>query len=191
MMFLLRICLPLSLCLIGCESEPRADPAPKDAPKEAEKTAAGSKASTSAEADAEEELSPLSEYQRKSMRAEAMVNTRGITDLLRARAVGGDSIQSLGVTPPAGSCCKKPKGQCSPEDGSWDEDGWKVLGFRPSAPHRYSYQVDVSGPTVTVTATADLDCDGTLSTYAYEGLLADEDITFDFDKDPVETNALD
>ena len=43
---------------------------------------------------------------------------------------------------------------------------------------------------VTVTASADLDCDGTLSTYAYKGKVTAEDVEFETDA-PIETNPLD
>lgn len=133
--------------------------------------------------------SAFTEYQRKSMRAEALVNTRQIADGLRSALVADSKApQSIPVTPAPGSCCKKDKGQCEPTDGAWEDDAWKALSFNPGA-HRYSYQVDVDGSKVTVTATADLDCDGTVSTFSLEGNVSDGDIEFNTDK-PVETNPL-
>lgn len=149
------------------------------------------------QASAEENSSPqpdaasaFSEYQRKSMRAEAMASGRMIADLLRVMVSNGETPASIPVTPPPGSCCKQDKGVCPIDDGSWSDPAWKALGFSPTAPHRYSFGVDVDGSKVSVTATADLDCDGTLSTYTYEGTIADGDIDFG-DYEAVETNPLD
>ena len=119
------------------------------------------------------------------------MNTRMIIDLLRARfASEGIQPVSIPVTPAAGSCCKLTDGVCPADGAEWEAPAWKELGFRPSGTLRYSYQVDVEGEKVTVTASADLDCDGTLSTYAYEGKLSGEELEFDT-LTPLETNPLD
>lgn len=169
----------------------------KEASGDAEAKSAKAKAKAKAEAekgskaeDKAEAVDAFTEYQRKSMRSEALVNTRMIADGLRAAVVSGDKPVAIPVSPAPGSCCKQPKGQCPADDGAWDDEAWKALNFTPRGPHRYSYQVDVKGDQVTVTATADLDCDGTLSTFALEGKVSEEDIDFNTDE-PVETNPLD
>ena len=147
--------------------------------------------STEDAAKPETPTSAFTEYQRKSMRSEAMVNGRMIVDLLRTRLVVDEAApSSIPATPPPGSCCKLPEGLCPKDMGAWEDPGWKGLGFQPRDAHRYSYQVDVEGSKVSVTASADLDCDGTLSTFTYEGTLAGEELEFATDA-PVETNALD
>lgn len=159
----------LGLGACGGEASPEAAPAKPEAQDQADGGAMGA----------------FSTYQAKSMASEAKINISAITTGARilfeeeradpqTLAVSTGTLPpTIPLTPPAGTCCKQPKGQCSPDLGRWDHEGWKALGFEPRGPHRYSYEVVVEGQTVTVRAVGDLDCDGELSTYEAVGTVKD------------------
>jgi hypothetical protein len=87
---------------------------------------------------------------------------------------------SVGVTPPAGTCCGARGGPDSDGDGrcdvapeTWTSATWKALGFAPEGQHRFVYSFTASGTgpdaSFTVTAHGDLDCDGVSSTFQRMG----------------------
>ncbi len=153
-----------------------------------------------AKPDADGPKGAFSKYKARSMASEAMVTIRRIADgasvyAMEERVDPADPMTvktgpppAAPMTPAAGSCCKEPEGTCAPDKGNWDHEGWKAVNFEPDHPHRYSYEVEVKGQTVTVRAVGDLDCDGILSTYESVGTMKDG--MLEFTRELAETNPL-
>lgn len=170
----------LALNLGACDS---------DAASKNDGEPAQTEAQTKAQTKAGGAVGAFSAYQAKSMAVEAKVNvgsiTRGVRmafeqesfDPATMTATTG-RLLSAPMTPPAGTCCKQPGGTCKPNMGDWQHETWKALMFKPSEPHRYSYEVVVDGSTVIVRAVGDLDCDGELSTYEARGTVTDGNLVF-------------
>lgn len=122
-------------------------------------------------------------YMKKSKTAEGVINLKHISHNAREYYITGDPEgltvgskslpPSVGPTPALGTCCASGE-KCSPQDGDWNQAGWKALDFAMSDPHYYSYEF-VSAPadsavqSFTAFAYGDLDCDGVYSTYSAYG----------------------
>ena len=164
------------LCALGaCDKEAPAD---ADASKE------------TPDAKKDEPKGAFSTYKAKSMASEAKVNVGRIVSAVQfafqeERVVPGSMEIRSGMLPPstpmtpaAGACCKQPQGTCAPDMGDWAQEGWKLLNFAPSGPHRYSYEIVADEKSVTIRAQGDLDCDGELSTYEAVGTVVDGALQF-------------
>ena len=119
-----------------------------------------------ASADPASSVAAYDEYMLTSMRSEAELHALQISKELQAYDAehAAYPTASAGPTPPIGTCCKQPKGQCPPDPTRWADPTWQMLHVEIDEPIRYSYQVDVSSPgQVIVRAIGDLDCDGTTS----------------------------
>ncbi|MCA9655929.1 MAG: hypothetical protein H6712_21475 [Myxococcales bacterium] len=166
----------LGLIPIGCDDAPSSGAGAEPAAAEAEPEAGG--------------IGAFTEYQRKSMAAEAKVNVAGLVAAVRIayeqESVDPETLQvvthrlpsSAPMTPPAGSCCKQPEGTCKPDPSQWEHPAWQELLFAPADPIRFSYEVIREGETVTIKAVADLDCDGKLSSYQSTGKVVDGELSF-------------
>ncbi len=173
-----------SLLALACDRE-NAEPTPQ--PRTAEKPEA-------------EKLGAFTEYQRKSMTSEALVNLAALGDAVNGYVLGehfepgglmatpGKPPPSAPLTPALGTCCMQPKGLCPAGSVDWSHEGFKALSFAPTDAHRYSYAVDVDGDKITVRAQGDLDCDGNGSSFTRVGTInGDEPISWTLTKtDPLE-----
>jgi hypothetical protein len=77
------------------------------------------------------------------------------------------------MTPPAGSCCQGPDGNCAANPGLLKRPPWLALKYSVDDPHYYSYQYEVArdGKSFAVRAVGDLDCDGEKSSFEMSGRL--------------------
>ena len=82
--------------------------------------------------------------------------------------------ESVGPTPPVGTCCQSGDGKCAPDPALWSHPTWQALNFSVDDPHYYSYQYEVleGGKAFVVRAIGDLDCDGVFSTFELTGEIA-------------------
>ena len=120
-------------------------------------------------------------YQRKAQTTEAEQLLRAIAMGARmhqemAAPGGAPALESVGPTPPAGSCCQGVNGKCAPDPALWDHPTWQALGFSIQDSHRYSYQYEVTdgGKGFVARALGDLDCDGLFSTFELTGASTDD-----------------
>jgi hypothetical protein len=157
----MRLALSLSLVLaIACDSK---EPAP---------------ASTGAPA-ASDDLGAMTEYMRKSKSAEAKIGVGSIArnavsasereQIAPDGTVSPIALVAAPLTPAAGSCCKQPKGKCTPKKTDWQQPGWEAIGFEMADPHYYAYELVVDATGFTARAVGDLDCDGELATFELRG----------------------
>lgn len=134
---------------------------------------------------------PFSEYQAKSMAAEAKLMVRTLQDQADLYVTdggfrGADSLTlevgvlppSAGPTPALGSCCKLPNGTCEVGDAFAKSEAWQAYTFSPSGSVRYTYETKSEGDKITIRAMGDLDCDGVFSTYESIGQLEDGALKF-------------
>lgn len=123
---------------------------------------------------------------KKEKRVEAEVNLKKIYEGARSyyleESIGRGAVapvppqfpDSIGMTPPAGSCCGRTGNKCSADHTLWLVPSWEALKFSVDDPHYYSYEF-VSGPAgFTVRAVGDLDCDGQFSTFEMSGTVGPE-----------------
>jgi len=146
-----------------------------------------------------DELGAMTEYMRKSKSAEAQVNLRSIATgaIMTAEdvQVGPDGtaqpvkLASAPLTPPAGECCKHPKGKCPAGAGDWKQPAWQALHFELADPHYYSYELLVDPTGFVVRAVGDLDCDGDLATFELRAT-GKPDGTFELAKQPTSDKPL-
>ena len=65
-----------------------------------------------------------------------------------------------------------------PAPNTWKSSVWRALDFELLGPHRYAYEVEMSGEGAplgfTARAVGDLDCDGVLSTFEQRGAVDSE-----------------
>jgi hypothetical protein len=158
----MRLALPFSLALlIACDSKEAAP------------------ASTGTPAAAGEDLGAMTEYMRKAKSAEAKVTVGSIArnavsvseveQLAPDGTIAPAALVAAPMTPAAGSCCKQPKGKCTPSKADWQQPGWQALGFEMADPHYYSYELVVDATGFIARAVGDLDCDGELATFELRG----------------------
>jgi len=146
-----------------------------------------------------DDLGAMTEYLRKSKTAEAQVNLRSIATSVVFAAedvpIGADGtaqppkLASVPLTPPAGECCKHPKGKCPAGTGEWKQPGWQAVHFELADPHYYSYELVVDPSGFVVRAVGDLDCDGDLATFELRGT-AKPDGTYELAKQPTSDKPL-
>jgi hypothetical protein len=160
---MIRIALGLTLAVLACACD------------DAEKEGAPAKAAEAkADGDGGGALDPFTEYKRKSITSEALINVRRMgTDAASAHLDTGALPPSAPLTPEAGTCCKQPEGKCPAGSVAWDHPGWKALSFQIDEPHYYSYAFESTADGFVARAVGDLDCDGKLSTIETSGKLVD------------------
>ena len=121
-------------------------------------------------------------YQKNSQNTEAKFMVQKMYDGVRAFAmtpqVDTESLmaasprlpaESVGPTPPLGSCCKQ-GGKCEPNAKDWEHPTWMAIEFAISDPFYYSYEYKKTSDTeFSVIAHGDLDCDGDYSTFTLTG----------------------
>lgn len=129
--------------------------------------------------------SAFKKYIRKSKTAEARMFLRKMEsgaryywdsgELGSMEAAPPKFPESVGPTPPLGTCCEDPSGTCQPDENLWNHPSWVALDMFMMDPHYYSYEfrstsTDGEGyATFEVLAYGDLDCDGTYSTFRMAG----------------------
>lgn len=119
-------------------------------------------------------------YAKKAKTAEANQFLKRISDSVRAFHAYPDPLgsqsgpvarrfpESVGPTPPLGTCCKD-GGKCAVNEAYWKHPTWQALDFVMHDPHYYSYELKVDGDSYTVVAHGDLDCDGEYSQFTLYG----------------------
>lgn len=130
------------------------------------------------------------DYMQKSKTAEAKIFLRHIarnaSEVMTEERIGADGQlappgppAAAPMTPAAGSCCKQPKGRCTPTPADWQHPSWQALHFEIPDPHYFSYELKPTADGFIVRAVGDLDCDGTFSRYEQRGTLRNGEVVLD------------
>ncbi len=104
-------------------------------------------------------------YEKRTKRNTLALRLDQLSKTAKMLRANGALPDSVGPTPPLGTCCSDPGAMCRPDPTWWEHPTWRALEFSIDEPHIESYELVREGDDFRVIAHQDADCDTTYARF--------------------------